>query len=61
MTSADLTLVLPEILLSVYAMAMLLVAVYTTKDGMASTLIWMTAGVMLALAAWIGTTGEGGV
>ena len=39
MTSADLTLVLPEILLSVYAMAMLLVAVYTTKDGMASTLM----------------------
>ncbi|WP_375228079.1 NADH-quinone oxidoreductase subunit NuoN [Roseobacter sp. S98] len=59
MTSADLTLVLPEILLSVYAMVMLLVAVYTSKDGLASTLVWMTAGVMIALAAWIGINGEG--
>ena len=59
MTAADLTLVLPEILLACYAMGMLLVAVYTSKDGLASTLVWMTAGVMVALAAWIGTTGEG--
>ncbi|MCV3272454.1 NADH-quinone oxidoreductase subunit NuoN [Roseobacter sinensis] len=59
MTAADLTLVLPEILLACYAMLMLLVAVYTTKDGLASTLVWMTAGVMIAMAAWIGTTGEG--
>ena len=40
-------------------MVMLLVAVYTTKDGMASTLVWMTAGVMIALGAWIGVNGEG--
>ncbi|WP_227270301.1 NADH-quinone oxidoreductase subunit NuoN [Roseobacter weihaiensis] len=59
MTPADLTLILPEILLSVYAMVMLLVAVYTTKDALASTLVWMTAGVMIALGAWIGITGEG--
>ncbi|WP_299863349.1 NADH-quinone oxidoreductase subunit NuoN [uncultured Roseobacter sp.] len=59
MTPADLTLVLPEILLAVYAMVMLLVAVYTSKDGLASTLVWMTAGVMVALAAYIGVTGEG--
>lgn len=59
MLSADLTLVLPEILLAVYAMAMLLVAVYTTKDGLASTLIWMTAAIMAALGLWIATTGEG--
>lgn len=59
MTSADLTLVLPEILLAVYAMVMLLVAVYTSKDGLASTLVWMTAGVMVALAAYIGVTGAG--
>lgn len=59
MLSADLTLVLPEILLAVYAMAMLLVAVYTTKDGLASTLTWMTAAIMAALGLWIATTGEG--
>lgn len=59
MTSADLTLVLPEIILSVYAMAMLLVAVYTTKDAMASMLVWITAGLMIALGAWIAVHGEG--
>lgn len=59
MVSADLTLVLPEILLAVYAMVMLLVAVYTSKDGLASTLLWMTAAVMAALGVWIATTGEG--
>lgn len=59
MISADLTLVLPEILLAVYAMAMLLLAVYTTKDGMASMLVWITAGLMVTLAAWIAMHGEG--
>jgi len=59
MTSADLILVLPEIVLAVYAMAMLLVAVYTTKDGMASTLVWSTAGLMIFLGGWIAVNGEG--
>jgi NADH-quinone oxidoreductase subunit N len=59
MISADLTLILPEILLSVYAMVMLLVAVYTSKDGMASLLVWMTAGVMGALAIYIGISSDG--
>ncbi|MEO9653235.1 MAG: NADH-quinone oxidoreductase subunit NuoN [Roseobacter sp.] len=53
MTSADLTLILPEILLSVYAMVMLLVAVYTTKDALASTLVWTTALLMVLLGTWI--------
>ena len=59
MISADLTIVLPEILLSVYAMLALLVAVYTTKDGMAPLLTWLTAGVLTALALWIGMNGQG--
>ncbi|MEM1074282.1 MAG: NADH-quinone oxidoreductase subunit NuoN [Pseudomonadota bacterium] len=59
MVASDLSLILPEILLSVYAMSMLLVAVYTTKDALASTIVWATAGVMIALAAWIGVNGEG--
>jgi NADH-quinone oxidoreductase subunit N len=59
MISADLSVILPEILLSVYAMAMLLVAVYTTKDGMASLLVYITSGVMAALGAWIALHGEG--
>ena len=59
MISADIQIALPEILLSCYAMVMLLVAVYTTKDGMASMLTWLTSGVFIALAIWIGMNGEG--
>ncbi|MBV2360579.1 NADH-quinone oxidoreductase subunit NuoN [Thalassococcus sp. CAU 1522] len=55
--SADLNIILPEILLSVYAMAALLFAVYTTKDKLASVLVWATSAIFLALAFWIATTG----
>lgn len=55
--SADLTIILPEIFLAVYAMAALIFAVYTTKDGMAGTLIWSTAAVFIAMAIWIGLSG----
>ncbi|WP_223423349.1 NADH-quinone oxidoreductase subunit NuoN [Tateyamaria pelophila] len=57
--SADLTIILPEILLSLFALLGLMVAVYTSKDGMASLLLWVTAAVFVILAAWIGFTGEG--
>jgi NADH-quinone oxidoreductase subunit N len=57
MIAADLTLILPEIILSLYAMAMLLVAVYTTKDEMAPMLVWGTAALMVLIAVWIGTRG----
>ena len=40
MISADLTIILPEILLSVYAMAALVGAVYTGKDRLAPMLVW---------------------
>ncbi|WP_299200600.1 NADH-quinone oxidoreductase subunit NuoN [uncultured Tateyamaria sp.] len=57
--SADLTIILPEILLSVFAMLGLIGAVYTSKDGLASPLLWATSAVFLAVAAWIGFAGEG--
>ena len=57
--SADLTIILPEILLAVFAMLGLIGAVYTSKDEMASPLLWATSAVFLAVAAWIGFTGEG--
>ncbi|WP_299148579.1 NADH-quinone oxidoreductase subunit NuoN [uncultured Tateyamaria sp.] len=57
--SADLTIILPEILLSGFAILALIGAVYTSKDDLASPLVWSTAAVFLALAAWIGFTGEG--
>ncbi|MFY0645716.1 NADH-quinone oxidoreductase subunit NuoN [Sulfitobacter geojensis] len=59
MITADLNVILPEILLSAFALAGLLVAVYTTKDKVGGLLVWITAAVFVLLAAWIGTTGEG--
>ena len=59
MTSADFQTLLPEIVLSGYAMAALMVAVYTTKDKLAATLVWATAGLFVALALYIGASGAG--
>lgn len=59
MIQADLSVILPEIILALYAMAALLGAVYTGKDELASTLVWSTAGLMAALGIWIGTSGSG--
>ena len=57
--SADLNIILPEILLALFAIVALLGGVYTGKDGVASTLVWLTSAAMVALVAWIGLTGEG--
>ncbi len=59
MISADLNIILPEIVLSVFAMAALVGAVYSGKDKLAPLLVWATSALFLALAFWIGTTGEG--
>lgn len=55
MIQADLTIILPEIILAVFAMLALIVSVYTSKDAIAPMLIWVTAGLMVALAGWIAT------
>ncbi len=55
--SADLTLILPEIVLALFAMGSLVAAVYTVKDELAGPLLWATAGLMGLLAVWIGTSG----
>src|SRR6056297_2748467 len=57
--AADFTVLLPEIVLALYAMAALLFAVYTAKDGVAGLLVWGTATVFVALAAWIGLSPPG--
>ena len=59
MIQADLTIILPEILLSLFAMMALMFGVYTTKDKVAPLLTWVTAAVFVLLAAWIGLNGEG--
>ncbi|WP_114966767.1 NADH-quinone oxidoreductase subunit NuoN [Alkalilacustris brevis] len=53
MITADLSTALPEILLAVYAMAALMFGVFTGKDRVAQLLVWVTAGVFVALAFWI--------
>ncbi|MCD9146446.1 NADH-quinone oxidoreductase subunit NuoN [Pseudophaeobacter flagellatus] len=59
MIQADLSVILPEIILALYAMAALLGAVYTGKDKLASAITWATSGLMVVLALWIGTSGSG--
>ena len=57
MTSADLSAVLPELLLALYAMAALMFGVYTTKDKAAPLLVWVTAGVFALVGLLIGLSG----
>ena len=59
MVQADLNIILPEIVISVYAMVALLLAVYTRQDKLASILTWVTAGLFLVVGIWVsGLTGN---
>ena len=53
---ADLNVILPEIILSLFAMATLLAAVYTTKDKAAGLITWATSAVFVLLGVWIMAT-----
>lgn len=59
MMASDLNVILPEIVLSLYAMAALLVAVYSGKDRLAPMLTWITAILMIIVAVWVGTGEDG--
>jgi NADH-quinone oxidoreductase subunit N len=59
MIQADLTIIMPEIVLALFALIALVAAVYTGKDKVAPMLVWATSGLFLLLAAWIGFSGEG--
>lgn len=59
MFASDIAILLPEIILSVFAMAGLIAAVYTSKDGMAPALVWITAALLALMGIYIGLTGEG--
>ena len=59
MNSADFSTVLPEVVLSVYAMGALLFGVYTGKDRTAPALVWVTAAVFALVALWIGMAAPG--
>ncbi len=56
--SADLNIILPEIFLSIFAMAGLLVGAYGGKDKWAPMFVWVTSAVLLATGAWIGLQGD---
>ena len=49
----DLSIILPEIFLSLYAMVALVGAVYTSKDEIAQKVTWFTAVVFILLAFWM--------
>ncbi len=53
MISSDISLVMPELVLSIYAMLALVVVVYTGKDAMARMCLWVTAAVLTVVALWI--------
>ncbi|WP_209425820.1 NADH-quinone oxidoreductase subunit NuoN [Pararhodobacter sp. SW119] len=55
MTSLDLTIALPEILLAIYAMAALLFGAFFGKDQVAGIVLWMTVAILLLLAVLVGT------
>ena len=59
MQPGDLSTILPEIVLSLFAMAGLMVGAYGGKDKTAPMLLWATSALMVALAAWIGLQGAG--
>ncbi len=55
----DLSLILPEIVLSVFVMAALLAAAYGGKDALAPLLVWVTSGLLALIGVWIGLGGDG--
>jgi len=59
MISQDISVVLPEIVLAVYAMAALLFAVYTSKDKLAGAILWATAAMFTVVGLWIAFSGPG--
>ncbi|OSP54492.1 NADH-quinone oxidoreductase subunit NuoN [Pseudoruegeria sp. SK021] len=59
MTSADFSAILPEVLLSLFAMAGLIFGAFAGKDKVAPHLLWATAVVLILVAASVGYNGGG--
>ena len=59
MQTGDLAIILPEIVLSIFAMAGLLAGAYGGRDRLGPAMIWTTSALLAVLAAWIGLQGEG--
>ena len=59
MLGSDLTVILPELVLVVFAMGALLYAVYTEGDRLTPRLTWATVGLFVLMAFYVGSTGVG--
>jgi NADH-quinone oxidoreductase subunit N len=59
MTSLDFSIVLPEVIVALYALSALLFTVYAGKDALTGAVTWATAGLFVALALWIAVAGQG--
>ncbi|MDE0523367.1 MAG: NADH-quinone oxidoreductase subunit NuoN [Boseongicola sp.] len=59
MQTGDLAIILPEIVLSIFAMAGLLAGAYGGRDRLGPAMIWTTSALFAVLAAWIGLQGAG--
>jgi len=59
MLQADLNTILPEIILSIYAMVALVAAVYTGKDKTAPMLVWLTSALLVVIGIWVAMSGSG--
>ena len=59
MQPGDLSIIFPELALSVYVLAALLFGAYGGKDKTAPLLVWTTTAILLACAVWIGSQGGG--
>ena len=59
MMAFDLVPALPETLLALYAMAVLIGAVYSGKDLLTPVLTWATVAVFIGMAIWIGNREAG--
>ena len=55
--NGDFALVLPEIIMSVGAMALLMLGVYGGQERQTTRIVWATAGLMALLAFWIASGG----
>ena len=59
MVSADLSVVLPELVMAIFAMAALMWGVYLGKDSQARTILWASVALLAILGFWIGYSPEG--
>ena len=59
MSPADLSAILPEVILAVFAMAALLFGVYTGKDKTAPMMVWGTSALMVLVGLMIAFSGGG--